>query len=109
MPNVYKLKTCPCCGKEHRRRGPYCGRSCANKSRVITDEHKRKIADGNRKHMASDKPTAQQSKWLITQQRKGDGKTAEQLEWETNEWMVSGPAWDPGVKYEVDSNGDIWM
>ena len=80
MPNVYRLKECPTCGVEHRRRGPYCGRSCANKSRTLTDDTKRKIADGNRKHMASDSPSAEKSKWIITQQRAGHGKTEETLE-----------------------------
>jgi hypothetical protein len=40
MPGVYKLKTCPNCGKEHRRRGPNCSISCGNAVREITDEHR---------------------------------------------------------------------
>ena len=37
MPGVYKLKNCRLCGKEHRRRGPYCGQSCASTDREPTD------------------------------------------------------------------------
>lgn len=38
MPGVYRQKTCPKCGKIHRRRGPYCCQSCASKSQVYTKE-----------------------------------------------------------------------
>lgn len=33
MPGVYRKKECPNCKKEHRRRGPYCCKSCANLDR----------------------------------------------------------------------------
>jgi len=37
MPGVYKLKNCKLCDKEHRRRGPYCGQSCASKDKEPTE------------------------------------------------------------------------
>lgn len=39
---VYRLKTCPVCGKEHRQRGPNCSQSCAN-SKPQPEHVKRKI------------------------------------------------------------------
>lgn len=33
----YREKTCPTCGVQHRKRGPYCSRSCGN-SRDHTKE-----------------------------------------------------------------------
>ena len=47
MPGVYREKTCPSCGKLHRKRGNYCGQSCANGTRVQTEETKRKISEAN--------------------------------------------------------------
>ena len=44
MPNVYKLKTCPQCNKEHRQRGVYCSISCGNASRTLSQETKDKIS-----------------------------------------------------------------
>ena len=44
MPNVYKLKTCPQCSKEHRQRGVYCSISCGNASRTLSQETKDKIS-----------------------------------------------------------------
>lgn len=44
MPGVYRLKTCPQCGKEHRRRGPHCSKSCSNAHRIITDETRLKMS-----------------------------------------------------------------
>lgn len=45
MPNVYRLKTCPCCGKEHRGRGPYCSKVCSNRAREFSEETKKKISE----------------------------------------------------------------
>jgi hypothetical protein len=106
MPGIYKLKECPSCGAEHRKRGPYCSRSCGNK-RTPTDEHKQKIADANRKHMAGDSDSAEKSKWLITHQRRGDGKTTKELYAEMEEYGVVPPD-DLGYAYEKDTDGDIW-
>lgn len=39
MPGVYREKTCPTCGISHKKRGPYCSRSCGN-HRVHTEETK---------------------------------------------------------------------
>lgn len=44
MPNVYKLKTCPQCNKDHRQRGIYCSISCGNASRTLSQETKNKIS-----------------------------------------------------------------
>ena len=44
MPGVYRLKTCPQCGKEHRRRGPNCSVSCANRGREVTDVTRQKMS-----------------------------------------------------------------
>jgi adenylyl- and sulfurtransferase ThiI len=43
MAGVYRLKTCPICGVEHRKRGLYCSASHARKSRVTTEETKEKL------------------------------------------------------------------
>lgn len=33
MPGIYKRKTCPACGVEHRKRGEFCSKTCSNKGR----------------------------------------------------------------------------
>lgn len=47
MPSVYAKKLCPTCKKEHRKRGRFCGQSCANSlvqiGREHTEETKQKI------------------------------------------------------------------
>ena len=37
MSGQYRLKKCPACNKEHRKRGNYCGQSCANSAREPTE------------------------------------------------------------------------
>jgi hypothetical protein len=57
--------------------------------------------------MASDSPSAEKSKWIITQQRKGNGKTEKVIEQEQDTWTIIPPE-DTGYSYEIDSNGDLW-
>lgn len=47
MSGQYKIKKCPTCNKEHRKRGLFCGQSCANADRPVTDNMRsamRKVA-----------------------------------------------------------------
>ena len=43
MPGVYRLKNCPKCGVEHRKKGQFCSLSCANQ-RQASEEKKEKIS-----------------------------------------------------------------
>ena len=49
MPGVYRLKLCPNCDKEHRKKGNYCSQSCAstvnNTGREQSEETRDKISD----------------------------------------------------------------
>jgi hypothetical protein len=40
MPGVYKLKSCPECKKEHRKRGPFCSQACHNSHREVSDKQR---------------------------------------------------------------------
>ena len=44
MSGQYKIKECPNCGLEHRKKGQYCCQSCANESRTLTAATKAKIS-----------------------------------------------------------------
>ena len=47
MSGQYKLKECPTCNKEHRKRGLFCSQSCSNVDRPVTDNMRnamRKVA-----------------------------------------------------------------
>lgn len=48
MPGVYKLKTCPECKKEHRKKGIFCSQGCSNSHREVTEKQReqgRKLAE----------------------------------------------------------------
>ena len=51
MVGIYRKKTCPVCGIEHRKRGPYCSRSHALSDRVVKPETVEKIRESNKKRM----------------------------------------------------------
>jgi hypothetical protein len=47
MSGQYKIKECPTCNKEHRKRGLFCSQSCSNVDRPVTDNMRsamRKVA-----------------------------------------------------------------
>ena len=47
MSGQYKIKKCPACNKEHRKRGLFCSQSCSNVDRPVTDNMRsamRKVA-----------------------------------------------------------------
>ena len=52
MAGIYRQKTCPTCGVTHRRRGPYCSRSCAAKDRTHSAETIAKITESNKARVA---------------------------------------------------------
>ena len=47
MTDRYKQKVCPNCTITHKKRGIYCGQSCANAMRDISDETKKKHAQNS--------------------------------------------------------------
>ena len=49
MPNQYRLKSCPTCGTEHRKKGDYCSRSCGN-GRTFTPEQKLNLKKKTREY-----------------------------------------------------------
>lgn len=52
MAGIYRQKQCPTCGITHRRRGPYCSRSCAAKDRTHSAETIEKIRESNKARVA---------------------------------------------------------
>jgi endogenous inhibitor of DNA gyrase (YacG/DUF329 family) len=46
----YREKECPTCGTKHRKRGPYCSRSCGNR-RKWTKEQKEVFAEKKREYL----------------------------------------------------------
>jgi hypothetical protein len=65
------------------------------------------MADSGRKWMASGSESAEKSNWIIRNQKRADGKTADQLYAEMEEYGIVPPE-DLGFSYEVDSDGDLW-
>jgi endogenous inhibitor of DNA gyrase (YacG/DUF329 family) len=47
MPNIYREKSCPRCGKRHRKKRNFCSRECGNSGRVVSEQHK----EANRQYM----------------------------------------------------------
>ena len=61
---TYREKTCPTCNKTHKKRGPYCSRSCGN-HRVWTKEQKEVFAEKKREWLLSDNDKAEVERWRI--------------------------------------------
>lgn len=108
MPNVYRKKTCPTCGVEHRRRGEHCSRSCAQKGRPKTAEHKEKLRQATTKWMTGNSDTAEKMRWIIANQHKHPNATEDQLE-QMYPLIPHDPAELGLGRYEIDTDGDLWQ
>jgi hypothetical protein len=53
MANQYKEKECPVCFVLHRKRGLFCSISCANSTRTVSDESKKKIKKTLREYQST--------------------------------------------------------
>ena len=62
----YREKTCPHCGTIHRKKGPYCSRSCGN-HRTYTVKQRKQKSEKQTAFLKSDNPVAEQSRWLISE------------------------------------------
>ena len=62
----YREKTCPHCGTVHRKKGPYCSRSCGN-HRTYTVKQRKQKSEKQTAFLKSDNPVAEQSRWLISE------------------------------------------
>ena len=51
-PDRYREKTCPTCGTVHKKRGPYCSRSCGN-ARSFTYAERKNLSDKMTQYMTS--------------------------------------------------------
>lgn len=73
MSGVYKEKNCPNCGILHRKRGNYCGQSCANESRTITEATKQKMARSNAEYNMTPEgvASARRASLRLSSQHKG--------------------------------------
>lgn len=91
----YKEKTCPNCGVTHKKRGPYCSRSCGN-HRVHTTERKEEIAQQKREWHATSDAAAVVAHNFISQ---GNNKTPD---------PVSPPVRLPIRDDQFVADGDLW-
>jgi len=47
----YRSKNCPVCSTEHKKRGPYCSKSCSNAGRVVKQSTKEKHSSNQLRRM----------------------------------------------------------
>jgi hypothetical protein len=92
----YRIKNCKHCNKEHKKRGPYCSQSCANRNRP---EYSQKVSDNMRKVAAEYNKTPEaiaQQKMLST------GITIE-------DFAVDIPTLSPDISdYDDYERGEDW-
>jgi predicted nucleic acid-binding Zn ribbon protein len=84
MPGVYREKECPTCGTKHRKKGPFCSRSCGN-GREFTEDQKKNLRAKTREYYQSPEGIATVKKNIaILSGERAPGITEE-------EWAVSIP------------------
>ena len=97
MPGVYKLKSCPECGKEHRKRGNHCSQSCAQINKELTDEHKEKLSEKATEYRQTPEGVATTSMIVRGRERylnNADKQKRGEYILEPDDWAVEIPTFD---------------
>jgi len=96
MAGVYRLKNCPKCGVEHRKRGQFCSQSCANQ-RAVSEEKKEVLRDRTLEYAQTPEGlataamvTRQNEKRAIDNEKKRKGEYILQ----EDDWYVEIPDFD---------------
>lgn len=92
MAGIYRLKKCPTCGTEHRKKGNYCSRSCGNK-RTFSDEYRDKLSLGQAARALTDEGEAH--RYMLQQHAKGQDL----------DWHIKPPVARDGEVVD----GDYWV
>jgi len=106
----YKEKSCPTCGTKHKKKGPYCSRSCGN-SRTFTKKQRENISNKLAIHWTS--PEAEEQRDRVSalgslELKKLHNKADEDLQqMKLDDFML-----EPGVS-RLENNqfvqdGDLW-
>ena len=74
---TYRAKTCPYCGTEHKKRGPFCSKSCSNRNRTLTDTTKAKISHSQSAKHAT--PERKDSNWHVMTRGQLEKKARESM------------------------------
>lgn len=81
----YREKQCPHCGTLHKKRGPYCCRSCGN-HRVFSQKERMEKSKKQTEFLKSDSPVAEQSRWIISEMGKFASKARAEPAMKEKNW-----------------------
>jgi len=98
----YREKTCPTCGTKHKKRGPYCSRSCGNK-RKWTPEQKDVFRQKKSEYLLSDKDEAEVERWQVTKGAKDEyqpvAPMVDTTDLNNNQFIEDGDLWTADDDY----------
>jgi hypothetical protein len=106
----YKEKSCPTCGTKHKKKGPYCSRSCGN-SRSFTPKQRENLSVKQSVHMNS--PEAldardRATKEISLQAKKRINRADEDLQTMTLDDFMLEPAVTKLSDNQFVQDGDLW-
>lgn len=106
----YKEKSCPTCGTKHKKKGPYCSRSCGN-SRTFTPKQRENLSVKQSEHMNS--PEAHDARDRVAaqgvlQMKKRLNKADEDLQAMTLDDFMLEPAIAKLESNQFVQDGDLW-
>ena len=89
----YREKECPTCGTKHRKRGPYCSRSCGNR-RKWTKEQKEVFSEKKKEYLyTTDKGEVE--RWQVTAKEEDEPIAPRQRrELEFGKFVEDGDLWE---------------
>jgi endogenous inhibitor of DNA gyrase (YacG/DUF329 family) len=89
---TYREKTCPTCNKSHKKRGPYCSRSCGN-HRTWTTEQKQVFSE-KKKEFLYNTEEGEVERWRINSTEEEEPLLPQQPnKLESNQFVQDGDLW----------------
>jgi hypothetical protein len=104
MPNQYKLKQCPVCYSDHRKKGAYCCQSCANSTRQQTTETVKRIKKSVAEYQSSPEGVANAQRQSV---RASAMRNGEELPVTLEDFCVDLPDFPPELP-EGYERADNW-
>ena len=111
-PMSYREKQCQYCGTLHKKRGPFCSKTCSNKNRKHSDETKAKMSQSQT--IAQSKPENLEKTWYAREKAMATQRAIEkkidlsEVETDPNNFYLP-PMTDDTPDGAFRAGGDLWF
>ena len=94
----YREKQCPTCGTKHKKRGPYCSRSCGNRRKWTTDQ--KEVFSKKKTEYLYNTDKGEVERWQINQKdENAPVAPPDEIPLQGNQFVEGGDLWTTDDEY----------